>query len=66
MAEGAVDIAYTVDAAGVVRDAVVVSAEPAGVFDEAALNAIQRWRFSPKLQDGKPVPSRKRFKFTFR
>jgi protein TonB len=66
VSEGSVALEYTVDERGAVKDAVVVSASPPGVFDEAALSAIRRWRYQPKLQDGKPVASRKRFRFTFR
>jgi TonB family protein len=64
--EGTVALEYTVDRTGAVKNAVVISADPPGVFDDAALAAIQRWRYQPKLQDGTPVETRKRFKFTFR
>jgi protein TonB len=64
--EGTVALEYTVDKTGAVKNAVVVSANPPGVFDDAALAAIQRWRYEPRLQDGAPVETRKRFKFTFR
>ena len=25
------------------------------VFDRAALNAVRKWRYNPKVQDGQPV-----------
>jgi TonB family protein len=43
--EGRVDLSFTVNAAGTVETATVTAAEPPGVFDQAALAAIQRWRF---------------------
>lgn len=45
--EGWVDVAFTVDATGRVAGARVLSAQPAGTFDEAALAAVRRWRYAP-------------------
>jgi protein TonB len=45
--EGWVDVAFIVDATGRVTDARVLSAQPAGAFDEAALAAVRRWRYAP-------------------
>ena len=56
--EGRVTVRYDIDAAGVVRNAVVVAAEPAGVFDEAALRNVRSWRFSPRREGGQAVPQR--------
>jgi TonB family protein len=53
--EGHVTIEFTISDEGTVRDAVVVESIPPGVFDEAALASISRWRYSPRLQDGVPV-----------
>jgi len=55
--EGWVRVQFTITATGSVRDARVVSAEPRGVFDEAALTAIARWRYNPRIVDGVPVES---------
>jgi protein TonB len=43
--EGQVEVAFTILPDGRVANARVVSAEPAGVFDRAALTAASRWRF---------------------
>jgi len=40
---------------GTVKDAIVVDAEPADVFNEAALKAIARWRYNPKVENGASV-----------
>jgi len=52
--EGVVEVRYDVSAQGVVSNAVIVSAEPPDVFDEAALEAVQRWRFQPGRRNGEP------------
>ncbi|QWP78271.1 energy transducer TonB [Lysobacter sp. K5869] len=43
--EGSVDVAFTIQPDGSVGSARVVSAQPAGVFEEAALAAVSRLRF---------------------
>lgn len=43
--EGQVKLQFTVDARGQVRNARVVDAQPARVFDAAALKAIKKWSF---------------------
>lgn len=55
--EGEVVVRYDVDAEGRVRNARVVSAEPAGLFDQAALVAVRSWRFNPRTEAGKAVAS---------
>jgi TonB family protein len=44
--EGFVDVGFTVTALGRVENAIVTAAEPPGVFEQAALAAISRWRYS--------------------
>lgn len=53
--EGWVVVRFTISAAGTVKDAVVESSDPRSVFDEAALQAVRKWRYSPKIEDGVPV-----------
>lgn len=43
--EGKVVVEYTVQADGTVADAQVVEATPPGVFDSAAVKAVERWRY---------------------
>jgi TonB family protein len=50
--EGWVRIEFTISTNGSVRDAAVIAAEPPGVFDEAALRAISRWRYNPRIVNG--------------
>jgi protein TonB len=53
--EGWVKVQFSITAAGTVHDAFVVDASPKGVFDNAALKAIARWRYSPKIDGGVAV-----------
>jgi protein TonB len=53
--EGGVTIEFTISVEGRVTDAVVVESSPPGVFDEAALQAISKWRYYPRVEDGVAV-----------
>jgi protein TonB len=53
--EGWVQVQFTITPAGSVKDAIVVDAEPKDVFDDAALKAIVRWRYNPKVENGAAV-----------
>jgi len=62
--EGDVQIAYSLDRAGAVVDARVVTSTPARVFDEAALASFKQWRFTPMLDSEGKAISGSGFKFT--
>jgi protein TonB len=53
--EGHVIVAFTVTAAGTIRDLRIVEAEPAGWFEKAAMAAASRLRYQPRLVEGQPV-----------
>ena len=53
--EGWVIVQFTISETGTVKDAVVVEAEPSDIFDEAALKAIARWRYNPRVEGGVAV-----------
>jgi TonB family protein len=53
--EGWVQVRFTVTPIGTVRDSVVVASEPGTTFDEAALRAIARWRYNPRVENGEAV-----------
>lgn len=53
--EGAVGITFTIAKAGTVKDAQIDYSQPPGVFDKAALAAVRRWRYNPKIVDGRAV-----------
>jgi protein TonB len=52
---GQVLLRLFVDAEGAVREVNVVRAEPPGVFENASVEAVRRWRFSPALARGAAV-----------
>lgn len=56
--EGWVKIEFTITTDGTVDNAVVVEAEPVEVFDEAALKAINQWKFKEKIVNGIAVEQR--------
>ena len=53
--EGKVVLRFIVDANGYAQEPEVVKAEPEGVFDDAALDAIINYKFKPAVKDGKNV-----------
>jgi protein TonB len=53
--EGWVQVQFTITPTGTVSNAVVVNAEPKNIFDDAALKAIARWRYNPKVEGGVAV-----------
>ena len=53
--QGWVDVEFTVNADGSVANAHVTDAQPRRVFDRAALEAVDRWRFKPALINGRPT-----------
>ena len=58
--EGYVTMVVTIRPDGTVSNASVMEAEPPRLFDEAALAAMRRWKFRPKIVDGTPVAQRAR------
>ena len=53
--EGWVIIEFTVDKTGKVVDPIVVESNPPNVFDNAALKAVLRFKYKPRVVDDKPV-----------
>lgn len=54
--QGWVKVGFTITERGTVIDAVVLDSRPRRIFNRSALTAIRKWRFKPKLVNGKPVP----------
>lgn len=55
---GSVELEFTITPSGAVRDIQVVNAEPRGVFDAAATEALAQWRFRPRFVNGQAVAQR--------
>lgn len=58
MIEGYVTIEFTITETGSVRDPRVVESKPPRVFDRAAIRAILRWKFKPRVVDGTAIARR--------
>jgi protein TonB len=56
--EGWVQFEFTITPAGTVKDVKVIDAEPKGIFEEAATKAIMRWKYNPKVEEGRAVERR--------
>jgi protein TonB len=56
--EGWVRVSFTVTSDGDVEDVIVEEAEPAGIFEQAAIAAVYKWKFKPRSMDGQPVAGR--------
>jgi protein TonB len=56
--DGSVLVRFDVTRLGSVANARVVESTPPGMFDRAALRAIERWRYRPAVVDGVPVERR--------
>lgn len=62
---GVVTLRLKIDHRGVLRDASVVDARPAGVFENAALEAVLGLRFRPAVRNGVAVGSVKTIEVPF-
>lgn len=65
--EGYVVVGFSVASSGAVYDPHVIESEPKGVFDNSALKAIMKFKYKPKVVDGKPVNTEgQRYMFTYK
>lgn len=55
--EGWVVVQFNVMKSGQVdpKSVIVVESQPQGTFDRAAINAVKRWKYKPKVVNGEPV-----------
>ena len=56
--EGYVRLEFTILEDGTVKDVVVAESRPGQVFDRSAVLAVMKWKFKPRIIDGKAVPRR--------
>jgi len=63
--EGWVDLEFTVSETGKVQDVTVRATSVPGVFEDAAVKAVNQWRYRPNLRDAKPVPVRTQIRLRF-
>ncbi|RME20469.1 MAG: energy transducer TonB [Deltaproteobacteria bacterium] len=53
--EGWVEIEFDISTKGTVINARVVDAHPPNIFNKAALDAIRKWKYKPRIRNGVPV-----------
>jgi protein TonB len=63
--DGWVDVEFTVGSDGRVSDVAVIAAQPTGIFEKAATDAVSRWRYKPVVRDGQPVSESTRLRLRF-
>ena len=64
--EGSVLLEFTIAADGTTKDIVVVESSPPGVLDQAAVEALAKWRYKPKIENGQPVERRVETRIVFK
>jgi len=64
--EGWVEVEFTVMPDGSVANATVVNANPARIFNSAALRAVERWTFKPRTDNGTPTQEKMRRRIEFK
>jgi protein TonB len=53
--EGWVKLSFTINEIGGVEDVKVIEAQPKRVFDKEARRALRKWKYKPKVVDGKAL-----------
>ena len=64
--EGWVELRFTITAAGTVADIVVTASVPGTIFNKSAVQAVSKWKYNPKIENGTAVDRpgvRQRIKF---
>jgi TonB family protein len=64
-AKGHVLVKFNITEAGRVSDVEVLESEPAGTFDDAALDAVRKWIYEPRKENGVAVASTAKAKLVF-
>ncbi len=56
--EGEVTVEFDIGADGSVENIRVVRSDPPGMFDSYVINAVQKWRYRPRMVNGEAQPRR--------
>ncbi len=62
---GAVTLEFIITEKGTVKDPIIIKSDPPKIFDKSALKAIKKWKFKPKVVNGKPVSRRAQLNINF-
>ena len=64
--EGWVELMFTITELGLVTDVIVTAANAGTIFNRAAIQAVSKWKYNPKIENGVAVVRpgvRQRIKF---
>jgi protein TonB len=64
-AKGYVVVRFSIGADGRVGDRAVVESQPQGMFDSAAQDAVRKWIYEPRKENGVPVASTAKARLVF-
>ncbi len=64
--EGFVRVSFVVDEHGFVKDPEILDSGGYAKFKVAALDAIEKWRFAPKFENGQPVDAKTTYTLDFK
>lgn len=64
--QGWVVVSFKIDTDGRTSDIKVIDSQPRRVFDRAAIEAVDRYRFTPAMKDGVAIASTKQQKIEFK
>jgi TonB family protein len=62
---GVVEVQFTVTTDGRVRSMSILRSEPGDTFDQAAMDAVEQWRFEPVIENGVAVEKRTAVRLAF-
>ena len=62
---GWVDVQFTVKSDGTTTDVSIVGAEPVGIFEQSAMEAVRKWHYRPVVRNGQTVDQLARVRVRF-
>ena len=62
---GWVDVQFTVRSDGTTGDVSIVAAEPVGIFEQSAMEAVRKWHYRPVVRDGQTADQLARVRVRF-
>ena len=63
--DGWVDLQFVVNTDGSVGELTIVGAQPVGIFEQAALDAVRHWHYQPVMRAGQAISQRARVRVRF-
>jgi protein TonB len=58
-------VRFNIGETGRVDDVEIVESSPSGVFDDAARNAVRKWMYEPRKENGAAVASTAKARLVF-